>query len=260
MLNPLNTIKYVPLALALVTGVLHAKTINKEFSVVDGGILKIATDVGAIDIDTHANNKVLVEVEVTGKNEDNLQVNFSNSDDKVTIEGEYERSSFNFGSNGIKVTYKVTLPESFNIDLDTKGGSIDIKKLTGEVDAQTSGGSIHLEDTHGDINIKTSGGSLNLDNITGQINGHTSGGSIKLKMPKSPTGDSKITTSGGSIKAYLADDVAVDLYAKTSGGSVSSELPVQGKTTKRSINGTLNGGGPQLTLKTSGGSVRIKTL
>ena len=79
-------------------------------------------------------------------------------------------------------------------------------------------------------------------------------------MPINPTKDSKVKTSGGSITAYLAEDVAVTLSAKTSGGRVSSEFVVDGKTTKRSIEGDINGGGPDLVLKTSGGSVRIKEI
>jgi hypothetical protein len=69
-----------------------------------------------------------------------------------------------------------------------------------------------------------------------------------------------LTTSGGSVTAYLANDIAVDLDASTSGGRVKSDFMVVGKIKKTSIKGTINGGGPDLKLKTSGGSVRIKTL
>lgn len=260
MLNTKNTFKYAPIALLLIATGVQAKTINKEFTVANGGLLKISTDVGAIDIETHAKETVLVEVDISGKNEDDMVVSFKKSGDNVSIKGGFDRSGFGFGNNHIRVTYKVTLPKIYNVDLDTSGGSIEIEHLTGEVDAHTSGGSISLEDMQGDIDIKTSGGSLDLDNIIGKIRAHTSGGSIKVKLPQSPTGDSKITTSGGSITAYLASNVAVDLFAKTSGGRVSSEIPVNGKTTKRSIEGTINGGGPELVLKTSGGSVRIKEI
>lgn len=255
-----NTFKYAPIALLLMAGGLQAKTINKEFTVANGGLLKIATDVGAIDIETHAKETVLVEVEITGKNEDDMEVSFKNNGDDVTIKGDFDRSGFNFGNNHIRVTYKVTLPQTYNVDLNTSGGSIEIEDLEGEVDAYTSGGSISLEDIQGNVDIKTSGGSLDLDNITGKIDAHTSGGSIELKLPTKPTKDSKVKTSGGSITAYLVKNVAVNLSAKTSGGRVSSEFTVDGKITKRSIEGTINGGGPELVLKTSGGSVRIKEI
>jgi hypothetical protein len=263
MYSTKNTFKYAPIALLLMAGGLQAETINKEFSVASGGLLKIATDVGAIDIETHAKETVLVEVTISGKNEDDMEVSFKNNGDNVSIKGDFERSGFSFGfgsSSQIRVTYKVTLPLNYNIDLNTSGGSIEIENLQGEVDAYTSGGSISLENVQGDVDIKTSGGSLNLDNIIGKIDAKTSGGSIKLKLPKNPTEDSRLKTSGGSITAYLAKDVAVNLYAKTSGGRASSEFSVNGDITKKSIKGTINGGGPELILKTSGGSVRIKEI
>jgi len=260
MLKIKNSFKYAPIALLLIAGGLQAKTYNKELNVAAGGLLKLETDVGAIDIDTHAKDTVLVEVNISGKDEDKMQVNIKKSGDNVSINGDLDRSGFGFGSTSIRVTYKITLPESYNINVDTSGGSIEVEDLKGKVDAHTSGGSISVEDVEGDVNIKTSGGSLELENIIGKINAKTSGGSIKLKLPTNPTKDTKVKTSGGSITAYLAKDVAINLTAKTSGGRVSSEFDVNGSTSKRKIEGTINGGGPELVLKTSGGSVRIKEL
>lgn len=258
MLNPRNTFKYVPIALLLMAGGLQAKTINKEFTIASGGLLNIVTDIGAIDIDTHAKETVLVRVEITGKNEEDMNVSFKKSGDNVSIKGDLDRSLL--GNKQLNVMYQITLPQNYNVDIDTSGGSIEIEDLKGKVDARTSGGSISLEDMQGDVDIKTSGGSLDLDNIIGRIEARTSGGSIKLKLPKNPTKDSKVKTSGGAITAYLAKNAAVNLSAKTSGGRVSSDFTVKGKTTKRSIEGTINGGGPELILKTSGGSVRIKEI
>ena len=260
MLKLLTKFKYAPIALIVMATGIQAKTLNKEFTVSSGGLLKVEASVGAIDIDTHAKNTVLIEVNIDGKNEDNMQVDFNHNDDDVTIISEWQRNDTNSHHGRLNVTYKVTLPESYNVDLNTRAGSIEIENLIGKVDAHTSGGSISLEDVQGNIDINTSGGSINLENIMGSIDAHTSGGGINLKLLESPTKDSKIRTSGGSITAYLAKNIAVDISAKTSGGRVSSELPVQGKIKKQSINGTINGGGPKLELKTSGGSVRIKSL
>jgi hypothetical protein len=255
-----NTFKYAPIALLLIASSVQAKTINKEFNVSNGGLLKITTDVGAIDIESHNKETVLVEVIIKGKNEEDMKVSFDNSGNNVSINGDFDRSGFSSGNNNIRVTYKVTLPQNYNVDLDTSGGSIEIEDLKGKIDAHTSGGSISVEDIEGEVDIKTSGGSLDIENIIGAIDAHTSGGSIKVKLPNGPTQDSKIKTSGGSITAYLSKDVAIDLFAKTSGGRVSSEFTVNGKTKKNAIDGTINGGGVSLVLKTNGGSVRIKEI
>ena len=50
-----------------------------------------------------------------------------------------------------------------------------------------------------------------------------------------------------------------EIDASTSGGSVSCDLPIttQGRMSKSSLRGTIGSGGPLLTLRTSGGSIRI---
>jgi hypothetical protein len=260
MLTLKKTCKYLPIALILSATGLQAKTYNEELAVAPGGLLKLNTDLGAIDINSHAKDTVLVEVNVSGKDEKKMQIDINKSGDNVNINGDINRGGFGFGSTSLRVTYKITLPENYNINLDTSAGAIDIENLKGTVDAHTSGGSISVEDVEGDVNIKTSGGSLTLENIIGEINAKTSGGSIKLKLATNPIKDTQVKTSGGSITAYLAKGAALDVSAKTSGGRVSSEFSVDGDINKRSINGTINGGGAKLYLKTSGGSVHLKKI
>ena len=261
MIKPLKLAGFATLALSLFATALQAKTIERSFDVGDGGLLKLETSVGALRIDTHSASTVLVEVEIDGKNEDRMKVSFDNSGNNVTIIGEREESGGGFwGSNRLKVKYHITVPKNYNLDVDTAGGSIKISDLVGKVDAHTSGGSITLGRIDGLVDINTSGGSITVDEVTGTIRAHTSGGSVTATISKQPTGDSKFTTSGGSITVYLAADIAVDLSARTSGGRVRSDFDVNGTTKKKSIKGTINGGGPELVLKTSGGSVRIKEL
>jgi hypothetical protein len=62
------------------------------------------------------------------------------------------------------------------------------------------------------------------------------------------------------LTAYLAKGIAVDVDASTSGGRVRSEFDVDGRVKRTSIRGRINGGGPELKMKTSGGSVSIKEI
>jgi hypothetical protein len=262
MLQHLSKLKIAPIALILIAPCLQAKTLNKTFDVTPGGLLTIDADTGAIKVASHSKDTVLITVDIEGRDQDKLEVNFTNTANKVTIESNLESNNSNFFSNHskIKVTYTVTLPQEFNADLDTNGGSISVEDLTGEIEAHTSGGSLLFSDIQGDIDIKTSGGSIKLDNVIGEINAKTSGGSIKAKFSTSPIKESVLKTSGGSITAYLPKGTAVNLTAKTSGGSVKSDFIVEGKNTKKNISGTINGGGPRLILNTSGGSVRVNKI
>ena len=60
----------------------------------------------------------------------------------------------------------------------------------------------------------------------------------------------------------LPEDAAVDIDAKTSGGRVVADLPVtvEGTFESSALRGAIGGGGPQLRLRTSGGSIVLKPL
>jgi hypothetical protein len=230
---------------------------EKTFEVKPGGTLYLESDSGAVQVVSHTANTVEVQVKDKGNNKDSFVVSYEQDGNDVKIVGEKEGMSF-FGSSNVKFLIKV--PEDYNVDLRTGGGSIELSDLRGQVEAYTSGGSIRLGQIEGDVNAKTSGGSIKVEEVAGNINAHTSGGSIKATITKQPTKDCKLTTSGGSVTAYLSPSIAVDLVASARGGSVGSEFDVNGSLKKKSLKGTINGGGPELVLKTSGGSVRIKKL
>jgi hypothetical protein len=68
-----------------------------------------------------------------------------------------------------------------------------------------------------------------------------------------------LSTSGGSINVALPSEVKVEVDAVTSGGGVSTEFPIteQGQTKRNALKTKINGGGPMMTLRTSGGSIRL---
>jgi len=144
----------------------------------------------------------------------------------------------------------------------TSGGSITIGETAGSVDAKTSGGGITLDGVTGDTDAYTSGGSLNLKNLSGNVNASTSGGSIYAELTGKIDRDCTLKTSGGSVRVFLPSNIAADLDASTSGGRVETDFPitVQGVIKKSALKGKINGGGPLITLRTSGGSIYIKEL
>lgn len=233
-------------------------TLERSFQVEQGGSLFIDSDAGSIEVSTHNRNTIEVEVDKRGRNADDFTITMDQSGNDLKING--KKSGSWFSGFSLDVHYKVTVPERYDVHLRTGGGSIALDNLTGNVDAHTSGGSIRVGAINGDVDVRTSGGSIKVEEVAGNLKAHTSGGSITAKITQQPTEDSALTTSGGSVTAYLAPNIAVDLDARTSGGSVSSEIPVNGTLKQTRIKGEINGGGPELKLATSGGSVRVKEL
>lgn len=147
-----------------------------------------------------------------------------------------------------------------NADVETSGGSITLGDVDGEVSAVTSGGSIDLSRAKGRVKVETSGGSIRVDEVQGAIEASTSGGGIDARITEQPQADCRLETSGGNVEVELAENVRANLDAKTSGGHVRTEFPitVTGEVDKNNIQGPINGGGPALILRTSGGSINIR--
>ena len=146
-----------------------------------------------------------------------------------------------------------------DVELRTSGGPIEVRNVVGEIEARTSGGPIRVEEVDGEIDVETSGGSIWIYDVSGPVKAKTSGGSIEVRFAARPEGD--IETSGGSIVAELPEGEGVDLDARTSGGRVTLDSPVKielrGNIDPNHVRGTINGGGPELKLRTSGGNVRV---
>jgi len=147
-----------------------------------------------------------------------------------------------------------------DIDVRTSGGSINVADTEGRLSVRTSGGGIHLARVTGDADARTSGGGITIEGIRGALQADTSGGSITASFSVPPPSACRLATSGGGISVTLPENAALDINARTSGGSVSTEFPVtvQGKMARSSLTASINGGGPEILLRTSGGSIRIR--
>lgn len=262
-LLPITKVKitlFVAYAFSLIALSAHAELTEKTFDVSKGGALYLKTDVGSLDIDTHDEDTVLLEVQTRGDDADKFELSYEVDGADLKVIGEVERSQGWGWNRDLQVKFLLTVPSDYNLDLNTSGGSIRIEDLVGNIDANTSGGSITVGKIHGRVDLHTSGGSIKTKAIHGPLDAHTSGGSINVTFAEQLSESAKLNTSGGSITAYLIEDIKIDIDASTSGGRVRSEFDVDGRVKKKSVRGEINGGGPKLKLHTSGGSISIKSL
>jgi len=181
----------------------------------------------------------------------------------------------------------VLVSGSQGASLQTGGGSIHVDKCTGEVKAETSGGSIDLGQVGGSASMETGGGSLKLTSATGLVKAQTGGGSIELFgvpaahvetgagtitakfIASSTASDSQLETGAGDIWVYLAPSMHVTLRASieaASGHRITSDFPDfkvsseggQWEPKLISAEGSLNGGGPVLKIRTTMGNIYIR--
>jgi hypothetical protein len=198
----------------------------------------------------------------------------------------------------VSVDFIVSVPASFSADVHTSGGGITIGDLNGkvnartsgggiklgklgsEVDARTSGGGVSLEESRGPAVLHTSGGSITvgrvmgaaelstsgggikIDSVEGAVQAHTSGGSVRAGIAGPLKEDCVLSTSGGGVKVNVDKAAAFRLDASTSGGGVDADgitITMESSNRGRSrLAGSVNGGGPLLKLRSSGGDIVVR--
>jgi len=184
---------------------------SKSFVVQQGGQLRVDVEPGSVRIEPWSKNEVFIEAEgVDEDHPDRLRMNQSGNTVTVDYRSRWSHSD--------RIQFIINVPERFNVDIQTAGGSVKQRdKLIGDFKAETRGGSISIDHIVGQVDLQTGGGSIKTDKIEGDAILRTGGGSISNGLT---TGTVKASTGGGSINLKGAGG-KVD--ASTGGGSVKVE-------------------------------------
>ena len=307
---------WTPLACAVVisstTVAAHGKitrTVEKTFAVQPGGQVHAETQGGNITVKTDDANEVRIVVtqvidasseEAANKALEKLSLSLEQKGNDVSAIATYQKRMGGGWGNWppVQVSYTITVPRVFNLQLNTSGGDIKVGSVKGSVNARTSGGDLLFERIDGELDGKTSGGNVTLNEGTARanlstsggniridraggpttvstsggdiriqsaaqlLNAHTSGGSVSAKLTEAPRQDMTLRTSGGNVTVTVPRTAAFNLEAHTSGGEVGMEnLTLSNLVTnkrKTNVSATVNAGGPKLSLHTSGGDIRVK--
>lgn len=139
------------------------------------------------------------------------------------------------------VRYTISVPRSTNLELETVNGRIEVHGVDGVMD---------LETTNGKIAIAKS---------AGRVSAETTNGGIVAQLDSVSPGGMKLETTNGSVQLELPVAFRANLNAATTNGSIKSDFPItiQGTMSKTRLNGALNGGGEELRIRTTNGSIKI---
>ncbi len=211
------------------------------YTVDPGGELTIDADFGSVRIETATTDKVEILVEKQRKEGTADEARRAFEDVEVTTEQQgndvhlrVDHSRW-LGRNGMSIEMTVQVPYTYDLDIETAGGSIIIADLDGEIMAKTAGGSIRIGATQGDVNARTLGGSIRIGPTEGGVSAKTLGGSIDIG---DANGDVSAQTMGGSIRVGRTEG---DLTAYTMGGNITVEA-VSGKASAKTLGGKVRVG------------------
>ena len=166
-----------------------------------------------------------------------------------------------------------------HVVIHTDDGSIRASQLAGTVDLSSHDGSIRVDTVKGDLKIRTDDGSIGGEHLDGACEASTSDGSIRVdgrfdalhlrtddgsvvarvESGSALTSSWQLHTSDGSVHLTVPADFKANLNATSNNGSVTLDSPVKvdGDVSRSIIRGAMNGGGPEVSIHTSSGSIHI---
>ncbi len=251
------------------------KNQHKEFNVTGKGKLTLDLRTGsAIDIEGWDKNIVSVDVTISGKNAEDIQVEFDQHGNDVEVSSYYDGYEDSYNSGG---KFVIKMPKNFNLEFSTMGGDVKLKDVSGEFSGKTMGGELEIYGVKGELDLSTMGGDITVkdcevdgqvhtmggevivENVVGDLSAKTMGGKIKQTNVKSKSGDAgsevNISTMGGDIDV---DRALSGAKVKTMGGDIkviNAVKFVEAETYGGDIN--INSIDGYVKAKTMGGDVEV---
>jgi len=245
---------------------LFGKEESEEFSRVlplkSGGTFSLKNVNGSITITTWKEDKVDIKALKTTKGDpDKLK------EVKIEVEATTNSVSVNtifpkWKNIRVSVNYEVKVPQGVNLGkVKSTNGSVYITGPVGHTNASTTNGRIELDGAKGTVSLSSTNGRIEAVNIRGELDVYTTNGTIVLEMLSfEDTIKAKTTNGNITLRVGSLEKVNADFNARTTNGSISLDLPVTLKSMKksrRSLEGQIGQGGPEISLRTTNGSIKI---
>ncbi len=173
--------------------------------------------------------------------------------------------------------------------IQTGAGSVRVNHSSGDINVKTAGGFVNLGDMQGRVAIENGGGNIRIGSCRGNVSASTTGGNIDLwKLYRGAQvqtgtgsitieflggrgsfGESYVRTAAGDVVVYLNGATPVTVHAVSemaSGHGIKSDFPQLRISTQGGdfgpktvyADGTLNGGGPALQVRTTIGQIEFR--
>lgn len=181
-----------------------------------------------------------------------LDLSIEENDNTVRINSD----SWGGGANLV-----IEVPAQFNLQIDSyMGKEISVDNVSGEIVLDGYVGSIFAKNVSGSVNASTYAGKIEVQitSIAGNepMAFSTYAGTIDLSLPSTTAADLKMKTKWGSIFTGF------DMDVRTGGTGLKKEESDKGfkLSTDTWTYGKINGGGPEIMIKSTAGSIYVKKV
>jgi len=224
---------------------------RKSYALPPGGHLDISNVNGKIDVQPASGNTVEIVAVKTAKAAskeaaqqalERIEIQETNSPEGVRIVTKMQRGSGFFNGGSLDVRYTVRVPAGTDVRLSTVNGGIEVTGLTGRINAETTNGGIKARE------------------IAGTIDASTTNGGVDVELSRMPEGGIKLGCTNGGISLRLPADAKATISARITNGGIDTnnvQIDPTGETSRRRLNGNMNGGGARIDIEGTNGGIRI---
>ena len=221
-----------------------------QFATSKGLRLHLIADEGDVRITTQdsptVNYRVHLEVNSNGSNARRILDGFAlvarNGPDGVLL---LARTPHHNWGQHLSVTFEISVPRNYNLDISTQGGNVQTGDIQGRVAIATNGGNISTGQIDGPARLVTDGGHISVKGVRNDLVAMTGGGNITVG---SVAGTALLRTGGGHIRV---DSIGGVGKLETGGGNISLEHSGSGLIAST--------GGGQIDIGEATGLIRART-
>jgi len=270
-------------------------TIKRSFEVSSGGMLVLDIDRGNVEVETSSGSQVNVVLErsvdgASGEEKKEIlerhEYNVERDGSDIIVESRFDQNDedWSWGRWRKKVRFRlyvrVQVPREYSVDFHTGAGNVEIADVRGDVDGRTGAGNITLgridgrvdvtsgsgnvdvEGAVGSVRAQSGAGNITLEHVSGDVRAMTGAGNVIARISSQPDGDSRLESGAGNVTAYVRDSVGltVDAHASVGSANCDYDLRVRGKWMSKSFSGAINGGGPDLFMRSGVGNVSLRRM
>jgi hypothetical protein len=225
---------------------------RKTYDLKADGRLEISNVNGKIDVEPSTGNSVEVvaqksvraaSVEAAKDALGRIEIRETVSPENVRIETKLQRNpgSF-FGGMNQEVHYMVKVPSTVEVRVTTVNGGIELTGLRGRITAETTNGGVKAHD------------------VSGAIDASTTNGGVDVELAQVAESGAKLGCTNGGISLRLPSDAKATISARITNGGINTSgvnIETTGESSRRRLDGRMNGGGPKIELEGTNGGIRI---
>jgi len=222
---------------------------TRTYALSADGRVEVVNVNGEINVEPSTDGKVHVRAERTAKASTQdaakellgkIQIREEATADRVRLETQGPPRGLMSGHYSVR--YWVNVPATASVRVENTNGHVQVTGLAGAVEASTTNGGV-------------SGRGLK-----GRVEASTTNGGVEVDVDAVHTDGIRLETTNGGVSLTLPSSAKADIEAQvTNGGIDTGSLNIEriGQSSRRRLEGRLNGGGPRVRLETTNGGVHI---